>query len=60
MTLLNVEELQLPERNTDHAVTHRTTAATDVHDIRALTTTGKITLPPRRPQTRVGDRRSDD
>lgn len=51
----------MSERNIDHTVVdNRVTALSDIHDIRALTTTGRITLPPRRPLTRAGDGRSDD
>ncbi len=51
----------MSERNTDHTVIdNRVTAASDIHDIRALTTTGKITSPQRRPLHRTSDGRSDE
>lgn len=51
----------MSDRKIDHTVVvNRVSAASDIHDIRTLTTTGKIASPPRRPLTRTSDGRSDE
>lgn len=48
MPLLNVEEASMSKNHADHeADRERTVGAHDIHDIRALTTTGAISLPQR-------------
>ena len=51
----------MPNSHTDHEATSgRSTAGYDVHDIRALTDTGAITLPRQHRSGLDGESRSDD
>lgn len=51
----------MPNSHTDHEATSgRTTAGYDVHDIRALTDTGAITLPQHHRSVLAGESRPED